>query len=347
MVFWKKYWSIADLGFLALVGAYILICWLIASVNDYGDHFSPLMYLSTGAQLSVTFFLGYVLYRLVRAVVLLFKEKPGRPLGFLWQDLRAGPLRADIYIRVLPVFIGFLFFFSTFSSMKMLIGKIQYFPWDPFFMRLDQMLHFSLDPWRIIQPVLGYPIVSKAISFAYIFWLLAFFLVLYWQLFRFKDEKLRAQFFYAFVLVWGINGTFLALYFSSAGPCFYESVTGSAHFAPLMDYLYSVNEHYKIYALKTQELLWKNFTAGETTLASGISAFPSVHVATVFLFVLMSRHMHKLIFGGFIIFFVLILLGSVHLGWHYAVDGYASIVTTAILWWVSGKIVRRLSAVPG
>ena len=52
-----------------------------------------------------------------------------------------------------------------------------------------------------------------------------------------------------------------------------------------MDYLYNANEHYKIYALKTQALLWDNFQADEENLAAGISAFPSIHCATAFLFV--------------------------------------------------------------
>ncbi|MDF4804113.1 phosphatase PAP2 family protein, partial [Vibrio parahaemolyticus] len=31
-------------------------------------------------------------------------------------------------------------------------------------------------------------------------------------------------------------------------------------------------------------------------------------------------------------FAVIIQIGSVHLGWHYAVDGYASTLTTFTLW---------------
>ena len=35
------------------------------------------------------------------------------------------------------------------------------------------------------------------------------------------------------------------------------------------------------------------------------------------------------------------LFGSVALGWHYAVDGYASIVGMVGLWWLAGRIVAR------
>jgi membrane protein implicated in regulation of membrane protease activity len=39
-----------------------------------------------------------------------------------------------------------------------------------------------------------------------------------------------------------------------------------------------------------------------------------------------------------------ILFGSVYLGWHYAVDGYASIVLVAIIYWAGRRISRYLSA---
>ena len=182
-----RYIKPADLGFLAIIAAYILICWGIASATGFADRFSPVMYLSTGLLMSTTFFIGYVLYRLLRASWLLVKEKPRSPARFLWQDLRKGPLRGEIYLRALPIFTGFFFFFSTFSSMKMLIGKINPFAtsgWDQYFAQLDQTLHFGVDPWLLMQPLLGYPIVTKILSFIYIFWLMAFFLVLYWQLFQ-------------------------------------------------------------------------------------------------------------------------------------------------------------------
>ncbi|MER8866395.1 hypothetical protein NKI19_22205 [Mesorhizobium sp. M0751] len=37
----------------------------------------------------------------------------------------------------------------------------------------------------------------------------------------------------------------------------------------------------------------------------------------------------------------LILYGSVFTGWHYAVDGYASIVVVSVIWWATGRLVRE------
>ena len=37
------------------------------------------------------------------------------------------------------------------------------------------------------------------------------------------------------------------------------------------------------------------------------------------------------------------LLGSVQLGWHYAVDGYFSIVATLLIWVAVGVVVNHLT----
>jgi PAP2 superfamily len=38
-------------------------------------------------------------------------------------------------------------------------------------------------------------------------------------------------------------------------------------------------------------------------------------------------------FAGFI------MIGSVHLGWHYAIDGYLGAAIALLSWWFSGKLV--------
>ena len=223
----------------------------------------------------------------------------------------------------------------------MLIPRIVPYSWDGAWVKLDNALHFGFDPWQLLHPLLGYPFVTFAINFIYILWLGMLFFVLYWQLFSIKNPKLRLQFFFSFVLSWALLGTGLALLFSSVGPCFYERLTGDVRFAELMAYLRHVHESFPIWALDTQDTVWKYYTENALGLGGGISAMPSIHVATAFLFMLLGWKTGKTQGIVLSIFFALIMIGSVHLGWHYAVDGYLSIILASLIWLAVGKIIER------
>ncbi|HEY8189205.1 MAG TPA: phosphatase PAP2 family protein, partial [Micavibrio sp.] len=43
----------------------------------------------------------------------------------------------------------------------------------------------------------------------------------------------------------------------------------------------------------------------------------------------------------FTVYLLLMMIGSVHLGWHYAVDGYFSILSTGAIWWATGLWQKR------
>lgn len=326
-----------EIGLLILIALYIVLSYYLAFLNGFADRVMPVMYLDTGITLSITLCIGYFIYYLMRAVFLLFKHKPQSPIAFLTKDLKAGPFNIKRLKHAFFVMLGFFFFFSTFTSMKFLIPQIHAFSWDEFFKTADNFLHFGFDPWFILQPILGHIWITKLLDFIYIFWLPSVFFVLYWQAFSQRDPHIRIRFLYSFVMVWALNGTFLAVFFSSAGPCYYEHVMGFDYFTPLMEYLKSAHEQINIYAISTQELLWNNYQDESMLQGGGISAFPSIHVATAFLFVLLGKQINKYWYCGFLVFFIAIFLGSVHLGWHYALDGYFSILSTYFLWWLSGR----------
>src|SRR5262249_35702947 len=141
-----------------------------------------------------------------------------------------------------------------------------------------------------------------------------------------------------YFIAWWVGGGILALYFSSAGPCYYGLVVQSNDpFAPLMGYLHEVNTYLPLWALDAQQLLWDGYT-GKIGRAIGISAFPSMHNAMAVIFVIVGYRLNRLLGRLFAVNLAVILLGSVHLGWHYAVDSYAGIAIGALAWWVTGPI---------
>ena len=82
-----------------------------------------------------------------------------------------------------------------------------------------------------------------------------------------------------------------------------------------------------------QEGLWLRYTGQMPgSPYTGISAMPSIHVAMPLVYALTARATARWLAVAFGLYGLLILLGSVHLGWHYAVDGYVSVGAVLILW---------------
>ena len=86
-----------------------------------------------------------------------------------------------------------------------------------------------------------------------------------------------------------------------------------------------------IWALPVQDLLWEGFI-GTRPGSTGISAFPSMHVATTVLIALYASSLCRWL--GYLgwVFAAIIMVGSVVLAWHYAVDGYAGGLIALAIW---------------
>lgn len=70
----------------------------------------------------------------------------------------------------------------------------------------------------------------------------------------------------------------------------------------------------------------------------GIAAMPSLHVAVCSLYFFFFKGRYKLLGWVTGIYLCLILFGSVALGWHYLVDGYAGI----FLSWMMLRLMQGL-----
>lgn len=321
-----------------LVALYIVGGWVTAVWVDAAARYSILMYsrpVLTTTGLLAALFLSAVVVR-----IMIF-ERPAHLTRAIIAEMKDKWINRARLGRGIPVVVAFLFFMAAFTSLKSIIPVVNAYAWDGYFTALDRTIHFGVDPWRLLQPVLGYPLVTFIINIVYNLWFPVMFAVLYWQAFTLRDDVLRARYLLSFFLCWIVNGTVLAMVFSSVGPCFYGLLfPGVNNFAPLMDYLRAANDTYPIWAVATQDMLWSVYQDGGLSFGSGIAAMPSLHVAVAFLNMLLAYKVGRKIGHAFAAFFVLILLGSVHLGWHYAVDGYLAVIVTAAIWWGMGKIIR-------
>jgi hypothetical protein len=229
---------------------------------------------------------------------------------------------------------GFLSVFTAlFIHWKADIGTSIPFTWDERFMRWDRVVHFGRHPWEWLQPLLGYPGVTAAIDTLYH----PVWLFLAWS----SHRVLVSRFLVSYALLWIILGTVLAYVFASAGPVFYAGVVTSAPnpYGELMAYLMTVDNHYDLTAPGGALVLWNNFVSQDWPRV-GISAMPSMHVATAALMTMLGFHIHKIWGVLASVYLVVVLLGSVHLAWHYAIDGYLSCLLVGPVWWLSGQWLR-------
>jgi hypothetical protein len=265
----------------------------------------------------------------------LYRHRPVSPIRFSWRLLSKDLRIVERGLVALPCILLFTLFSSAFTSIKSAIGHLHPYRLDPLFAHWDSLIHGG-HAWELIHPLVGFPIVTFAINFSYNFWLFVMSISFAAATVMLGNRRLREQYLLTFLGCWILIGSLAAIGLSSVGPCFYGLLYPDDPYAPLMSYLRSVDEVYPIWALPTQDMLWERHIASSTGLGSGISAMPSVHVAITTLNALfLSKLSRKAGLLGWA-YLAVILLGSVHLGWHYAIDGYASIIGVLVIWRVAG-----------
>lgn len=240
----------------------------------------------------------------------------------------------------LPLLAVCVVLLPFFSKMKAAIRLFNDFTWDQTIIEWDRAIFFGYDAWQVLQPVLGYPYVTAGLSVLYQTWLLLLYFGCLFMIYAEIDSRLRRQFFLTYVLSWTVIGAAMATMLASVGPCFVNPLIGLHDFDEQMAYLHRVDEIVPVMVLPVQEMLLKWHSANVNGLGSGITAMPSMHVAIAYLFWLAMRRISKpagIFFGAY---FAIIWIGSVHLAYHYAVDGLVSVIAVTVLWRVSGWVMQ-------
>lgn len=72
-----------------------------------------------------------------------------------------------------------------------------------------------------------------------------------------------------------------------------------------------------------------------------------MHVAIAVLIACASWQLNRRLGWVMILFALLIWIGSIHLAWHYAVDGLSALPLALGIWWLSGIIADRFVLAEG
>lgn len=250
------------------------------------------------------------------------------------------------FLSGLLALASFIIFMGSFTTFKNLMPELMGgFHYDQAQAEIDRVLHFGRDPGPVLIQIFDAPAIRRAIEWNYsVLWSLFGFLPVYFIAVSAWANRVRLRYFVTIFTVWSVLGSLLACLFLSAGPAFYGHVTGeTGRFAALLAFLADTTSG-GASAARFQTYLWDNFVSGTPALGTGISAFPSVHVGLAMMHALFLRELNRtagLIGFGYV---AIVTMSSVYLGWHYAIDGYVSIIVVAALYALLKRTFRRAIA---
>lgn len=285
------------------------------------------------------YLLAIVAWVSVDAGLHLARHRPAEPIAALHRRY-AGPIAARRWAAGIPLLALCVLLMPFFSKMKSAIPLFNEYTWDARFGAWDRAIFLGHDAWQVLQPLVGYPPVTAALAVLYHAWLLLLYLGCLYFAFGAIDRTIRRRFFLTYVLAWSVIGGGVATVFASVGPCFVGPLLGDPSFDAQMAYLQAADAQLPVMTLPVQQMLLDWHLADTNGLGSGITAMPSMHVAIAFLFWIAARHVSPTAGRWLGAFFVAIWIGSVHLAYHYAVDGLVSVVLIALLWRASALIFR-------
>ena len=258
----------------------------------------------------------------------------------------------DRWLSILSPPLTVTILLCTFNIYKQVELPAAGFQAEHYLVNLDQQL-FGADAWMVTHWLFSSPWATKALDLAYHAWFLPMTFGVVLCSFARPGSRLALRYLMSYVLLWIILGTFVAYLVPASGPCFYQYFhPDAARFGHLTSLLAQQDQFLRAHglsglrAVEYQHLLLHDYQSTRLALGAGISAMPSLHNAMAVLFACAAyqadRRMGRL-FAGYA---VLIWIGSIHLGWHYAIDGIVAAVLTVGIWKTTGLFRQIWPPIP-
>ena len=208
---------------------------------------------------------------------------------------------------------------------------------------IDRTIHLGHAPVRYLMSFAKDEWVLRTLEFNYdVLWFVVCFGGLYWVAVSPRADGMRLRYCASFFLCWIVIGNIVAAMFPTAGPAFYGLVTGDTNrFSSILTFLQTTTGSFSS-AYDEQAYLWSLHQLGQSGFGSGISAFPSVHVALITVNALFIGEYSRRWAIAAWSYVGLIVVSSVYLGWHYGIDAYAAIALVTLLYWAISRVEPRL-----
>lgn len=235
-----------------------------------------------------------------------------------------------------------------FQVFKQIVLPMRGFPFDAYLASLEHGLLGGRDAWEVTHSLFGSLWSTLVLDAAYAIWLPMMFLFPMVVAAAVHNVEARGRLIGTWVASWIVIGSIGAWFLGSAGPCYYNDLVGAhAGFERLHMALQALDGQARDYGLAVRALYFQDMLeatqAGSMDFASGISAMPSMHVAMASLFAIGGFQRSRALGAVFSVYAVMIWIASVHLGWHYALDGIVGTAMMAALWLLSKPIAHILA----
>lgn len=236
-------------------------------------------------------------------------------------------------LALLPVTL----FFCIGKSMIPLLNEYRL---DPLFAEADKITHFGRYPHEYLVPWIEKLELQHFFDDLYLCWFMIVYLVTEFATWGDPDQTRRMRYLWTYALCWIVIGTVAAIALASVGPMyFHDFYDAPSPYGDLLAHLRAAGD-LKIFVI-AEELL--NMVKDERTInINAISAMPSLHVAMAAALCFYFRSVNRAAWIFLSAFLIFMIMGSVYLGWHYAIDGYIGIAMAYGLWRASGPIVIKL-----
>jgi hypothetical protein len=277
---------------------------------------------------------------------LLYRDRPASPSEAIGGWVRER-WRRDRLVSLLWPPLLFALLMASFNAFKQMVLPAAAFRFDPLFGQLDRALAMGHDPWRVTHSLFGSPYATWILDKAYHGWFVPMVVgVMLCAFLPASSYRLRTQYLLSYIMMWVGVGSVLAFLLPAAGPCFYAPTVGSVvEFQALMDRLTADQAALgsPLSALTLQDRLLALYGSETLTIGGGISAMPSVHNGLAILFAFAAFGIDRR--AGWIMsgYAGLIWIGSIHLGWHYAIDGLVALPLAWGIWVAAGRVADRLA----
>lgn len=226
--------------------------------------------------------------------------------------------------EITRIVLAFKLCMVVYSALKSWIPLLNPHLYDTELMQVDAWLHLGYSPVELCRTLTASPVVARSIDVLYVAWYALKLPVILFFLLHPSPER-RWHFFTVYFLVWMIGGG-LAILVPSLGPIYVRPESFAHVDMPT--------------ARTLQEYLWQHYEQLVSTpqshrslLYDGVAAFPSLHVAIAALNAIALWGSSRTLGSVLAAYAVVIQIGSVALGWHYAVDGYVGILLAVGLYY--------------